>query len=66
VTAQSGYHLKSCGDPATSTTAHPHVRRFVIVALPRTGTIYLRVTLNQHPNIVTNNEVLSIRRSSAA
>jgi LPS sulfotransferase NodH len=35
------------------------MRRFVIMALPRTGTTYLRVTLNQHANIVANNELLS-------
>ncbi len=45
--------------PAVLYRADPGVRRFVIVALPRTGTNYLRVTLNQHPNVVANNELLS-------
>ena len=54
MTARSSHDLKSCGDPAAPTTAHGHVRRFVVVALPRTGTNYVRVTLNQHPNIVAS------------
>src|SRR5438105_5811438 len=54
VTARFSHDLKSCGDPAAPTTAHGHVRRFVVVALPRTGTNYVRVTLNQHPNIVAS------------
>lgn len=34
------------------------MQRFVIIALPRTGTNYVRTTLNQHDNIVANSELL--------
>jgi hypothetical protein len=36
------------------------------VALPQTGTTHMRVALNQHSNIVTNNEVLPTPSASYA
>lgn len=37
--------------------------RFVILALPRTGSNYLLTGLNQHPNIIANGEILNLREN---
>jgi hypothetical protein len=59
VIVQTTHRPQPVGETAGPEMAHLDMRRFVIVALPRTGTNYLRVTLNQHANIVANNELLS-------
>jgi hypothetical protein len=37
--------------------------RFVILALPRTGSNYLTTRLNQHPNIIANGRILNLKNS---
>lgn len=37
--------------------------RFVIFALPRTGSNYLTTRLNQHPNVIANGRILKLRNS---
>jgi LPS sulfotransferase NodH len=44
--------------PAVEEFSAPWLR-FVVLSLPRTGSTYLKTTMDQHPNVIANGEILN-------